>query len=110
MARIAGVNIPQNKVVHVALQYIHGIGKKFSNEICTKLNIQKNKRTNSLTEEEVLKIREFIGENYKVEGDLRREISLKEALIAFWERSLLGSWMTISINVPIRNLVRLVTF
>ena len=44
MARIAGVNIPQNKIVHVALTYIHGIGQKFSNEICTKLNISKNKR------------------------------------------------------------------
>ena len=76
MARIAGVNIPQNKVVHVALTYIHGIGKKFSNDICTKLNIPKNKRANSLTEDEVLKIREFIDSNYKVEGDLRREVSL----------------------------------
>ena len=73
MARIAGVNIPQNKVVHVALTYIHGIGKKFSNDICNKLNISKNKRVNSLTEDEVLKIREFIDQNYKVEGDLRRE-------------------------------------
>ena len=52
MARIAGVNIPQNKVVHVALTYIHGVGKKFSNDICNKLNISKNKRVNSLTEEE----------------------------------------------------------
>ena len=60
MARIAGVNIPQNKVVHIALTYIHGIGRKFSNYICAKLNISKNKRVNSLTEEEVLKIREFI--------------------------------------------------
>ena len=76
MARIAGINIPQNKVVHVALTYIHGIGDRFSQEICTKLSIAKNKRTNSLTEEEVLKIREFIDANYKVEGDLRREISL----------------------------------
>ena len=49
MARIAGVNIPQNKVVHVALTYIHGIGQKFSNDICIKLNIPKSKRTNSLT-------------------------------------------------------------
>ena len=57
MARIAGVNIPQGKVVHVALTYIHGIGKKFSNEICSKLNISKSKRVNSLTEDEVLKIR-----------------------------------------------------
>ena len=76
MARIAGVNIPQNKVVHVALQYIFGIGHKFSNDICTKLNISKNKRANSLTDEEILKIRQFIGQNYKVEGDLRREVSL----------------------------------
>ena len=76
MARIAGVNIPQTKVVHVALTYIYGIGEKFSGEICTKLNISKNKRVNSLTEDEVLKIREFIDKNYKVEGDLRREVSL----------------------------------
>ena len=76
MARIAGVNIPQNKVVHVALTYIYGIGKKFSDNICMKLNISKKKRVNSLTEDEVLKIREFIDKNYKVEGDLRREVSL----------------------------------
>ena len=76
MARIAGVNIPQNKIVHVALTYIHGIGDKFSRNICEELNISKNRRTNSLTEDEVLKIREFIDKNYKVEGDLRREVSL----------------------------------
>ena len=76
MARIAGVNIPQNKVVQVALTYIHGIGKKFSSDICTKLNISENKRTNSLTDDEVQKIRVFIDENHKVEGDLRREVSL----------------------------------
>jgi len=76
MARIAGVNIPQNKVVHVALTYIHGVGEKISNDICHKLDIPKDKRVNSLTEEEVLKIREFIDQNYKVEGDLRREVSI----------------------------------
>ena len=76
MARIAGVNIPQAKVVHVALTYIYGIGKKFSDEICTKLNIPRDKRANSLTEDEILKIREFIDQNYKVEGDLRREVSM----------------------------------
>jgi len=76
MARIAGVNIPQNKVLHVALTYIHGIGNKFSTEICSKLNISRNKRVNQLTEEEVLKIREFIDKSYKVEGDLRREVSM----------------------------------
>ena len=76
MARIAGINVPQTKVVHVALTYIYGIGKKFSNDICTKLSISKDKRVNSLTENEILKIREFIDKNYKVEGDLRREVSL----------------------------------
>ena len=76
MARIAGVNIPQNKVLHVALTYIHGIWNKFSTEICSKLNISRNKRVNQLTEEEVLKIREFIDKSYKVEGDLRREVSM----------------------------------
>ena len=76
MARIAGINVPQTKVVHVALTYIYGIGKKFSNDICTKLSISKNKRVNSLTENEISKIREFIDKNYKVEGDLRREVSL----------------------------------
>ena len=76
MARIAGVNIPQNKVVHVALTYIHGIGKNFSNNICTKLNILKNKRVNELTDDQILKIREYIDKNFKVEGDLRREHSL----------------------------------
>ena len=76
MARIAGINIPPNKIISIALTYIHGIGKRYSNQICTKLEIAKNKRVNSLTDDEVLKIREFIDENYKVEGDLRREISL----------------------------------
>ena len=76
MARIAGVNIPQNKVVHVALTYIYGIGNNFSKDICTKLNISKSRRTNSLTDDEILKIREYIDQNYKVEGDLRREVSL----------------------------------
>ena len=76
MARIAGINIPQNKVVHVALTYIHGVGKQISNNICVKLNIPKSKRVNSLTEDEILKIRQFIDQNYKVEGNLRREVSL----------------------------------
>ena len=58
------------------MTYIYGVGKKFSNDICTKLSISKNKRVNSLTEDEISKIREFIDKNYKVEGDLRREVSL----------------------------------
>ena len=76
MARIAGVNIPQNKLVKVGLTYIYGIGDKFSNDICKSLSIPNNKRVNELTEEQVLKIREFIDSNHKVEGDLRREISV----------------------------------
>ena len=76
MARIAGINIPQNKVVSIALTYIHGIGLHSSKKICEKLSIPSSKRVNELTEEQVLKIREFIDGNYKVEGDLRREVSV----------------------------------
>jgi small subunit ribosomal protein S13 len=76
MARIAGINIPQNKVVSIALTYIHGIGNHSSRLICKKLNIPVSKRVNDLSEEEVLKIREFIDANHKVEGDLRREVSV----------------------------------
>jgi small subunit ribosomal protein S13 len=76
MARIAGINIPQDKVVHVALTYIYGIGNFNSKVICKKLNISSNKRVNSLSEEEILKIREYIDQNYKVEGDLRRDVSM----------------------------------
>ena len=65
MARIAGVNIPQNKVVHVALTYIHGIGEKISNDICLKLNISKKKRTNSLTDDEILKVLRKVGDTTK---------------------------------------------
>ena len=76
MARIAGVNIPQNKLVHVGLTYIFGIGNKFSNEICKALEISKSKRVNELTDDQILKIREFIDQKFTVEGDLRRENSL----------------------------------
>tara|TARA_B100000953_G_scaffold43085_1_gene33132 strand:+ start:2968 stop:3351 length:384 start_codon:yes stop_codon:yes gene_type:complete len=76
MARIAGVNIPTNKIVEVGLTYIYGIGNKFSQQICTALNIPKSKRVNELTDEQILKIREYIDQNFTVEGDLRRETSL----------------------------------
>ena len=75
MARLAGVNVPSNKRLVVALSYIFGIGKKFSNDICESVNIDKNKRVNSLTEDEIIKIRECIDKNYVVEGDLRRSVS-----------------------------------
>ena len=76
MARIAGVNIPTNKIVEVGLTYIYGIGNKFSQQICTDLNIPKSKRVNELTDEQILKIREYIDQNFTVEGNLRRETSL----------------------------------
>ena len=76
MARIAGVNIPQNKLVLVGLTYIYGIGDKFSKKICKDLEIPKAKRVNELSDDQILKIREYIDKNFKVEGDLRREYSL----------------------------------
>ena len=76
MARIAGVNIPQNKLVHVGLTYIYGIGNKFSQQICNELEIPKSKRVNELTDDQILKIREYIDQKFTVEGDLRRETSL----------------------------------
>ena len=76
MARIAGVNIPQNKLVHIGLTYIYGIGDKFSDQICNALEIQKSTRVNQLTDDQILKIREYIDKNFSVEGDLRRDNSL----------------------------------
>ena len=76
MARIAGVNIPTNKRVIVALQYIHGIGEAKAREIVSKVGIDDARRVNQLTDQEVLQIRETIEQNLKVEGDLRREVSM----------------------------------
>jgi small subunit ribosomal protein S13 len=76
MARIAGVNIPTNKRVVIALQYIHGIGSKKAEEIVTKVNIPAERRVNQLTDAEILAIRETIDRDYMVEGDLRREVSM----------------------------------
>ena len=76
MARISGINLPLNKQVYIALQYIYGIGDHYAEKICKELNIDRSKRVNNLTEDEVLKVRELIDKNYSVEGDLRRDISL----------------------------------
>jgi small subunit ribosomal protein S13 len=76
MARIAGVNIPTNKRTVIALQYIHGIGKKFAQEIIDKVGIPADRRVNQLTDAEVLAIRETIDRDYQVEGDLRRNVSM----------------------------------
>ncbi|MTI15689.1 30S ribosomal protein S13 [Rhodobacteraceae bacterium RKSG542] len=76
MARIAGVNIPTNKRVVIALQYIHGIGPKFAQEITSKVGIPAERRVNELSDAEVLQIREAIDADYLVEGDLRRETAM----------------------------------
>ncbi len=75
MARIAGVNIPTQKRVEIALQYIHGIGQAHAKEICAKVSITPDRRVNQLTDAEVLQIRETIDKDYTVEGDLRREVA-----------------------------------
>ena len=76
MARIAGVNIPTNKRVHIALRYIHGIGPVNAVEICKKVGIEEAKRVNQLSEAQVIQIREIIDREYVVEGDLRREVAM----------------------------------
>ncbi len=76
MARIAGVNIPTNKRVVIALQYIHGIGPSLARQIVAKVGIPAERRVNQLTDAEVLQIRESIDHDYQVEGDLRREVSM----------------------------------
>ena len=76
VARIAGVNIPTNKRVEIALQYIHGIGPAAAKDITGKVGIDAARRVNQLTDAEVLSIRETIDRDYTVEGDLRRETSM----------------------------------
>ncbi|GAB4172299.1 MAG: 30S ribosomal protein S13 [Thalassobaculales bacterium] len=76
MARIAGVNIPTQKRVEIALTYIHGIGRAKSKEICDKVGIPVDRRVYDLTDDEVLRIRETIDRDYVVEGDLRRQVAM----------------------------------
>jgi small subunit ribosomal protein S13 len=76
VARIAGVNIPTNKRVEVALRYIHGIGPAHAKDICEKVGIVPDRRVSDLTENEVIQIRETIDRDYLVEGDLRRETAM----------------------------------
>ena len=76
MARIAGINIPSNKRVEIALTYVHGIGLSSSKKICKLANITDQTRVNNLTEAELSKIRDIIDKDYLVEGDLRRKKSL----------------------------------
>lgn len=76
MARIAGVELPRNKRIEIALTYIYGIGRSRSQEILRITGIDPDKKVQDLTEEEVSKLREAIEKNYKVEGDLRREVQM----------------------------------
>ncbi len=76
MARIAGVNIPTQKRVEIALQYIFGIGPAKAREICERNSIPDDRRVNDLTEDEIIRIRETIDREYRVEGDLRREVAM----------------------------------
>ncbi len=76
MARIAGVNIPTNKRVEVALTYIHGIGDTYAKQICQKVSIPAERRVSQLTESEIIQIREVIDRDYVVEGDLRRDVAM----------------------------------
>ena len=76
MARIAGVNIPTNKRVTIGLRYIYRIGPAKAAAICQQLSIPDDRRVNQLSDEEILRIRELIDREYRVEGDLRREVSM----------------------------------
>ena len=76
MARIAGVDIPNNKRVEIALTYIYGIGRKSANDILAKTGVDPDQRAKDLTEEEVAKLRDEIENSYTVEGDLRRDVAL----------------------------------
>jgi small subunit ribosomal protein S13 len=76
LARIAGVNIPTQKRVQIALTYIHGIGRTKAREICEKTGIPDDRRVSQLTDDEVMRVRELIDADYQVEGELRREVAM----------------------------------
>jgi small subunit ribosomal protein S13 len=76
VARIAGVNIPTQKRALIGLSYIHGIGRTKARQICEKVGLPESRRVNQLTEDEIVRIREVIDRDYRVEGDLRREVAM----------------------------------
>ena len=76
MARIAGVNIPNQKRVPIGLTYIHGIGRTKAQQICEKVGIPPDRRVHEMTDDEVLRVRELIDREYMVEGDLRRNVAM----------------------------------
>jgi small subunit ribosomal protein S13 len=76
MARIAGVDLPRNKRIEIAMTYLFGVGRSLSNEILTKAGIDPNKKSDDLNDDEVVKIRQIIDQSYKIEGDLRRDVAM----------------------------------
>jgi len=76
MARISGVDLPRNKRVEVALTYLYGVGRSLSREILDKAGVNLDKKSDDLTDDEVVKIRQVLDQGYKIEGDLRREIAM----------------------------------
>ncbi len=76
MARVAGIDIPDNKRVEISLQYLYGVGPTLSKEVLSKANIDPTKKVKDLSDEELSRIREIIDKGYKVEGDLRKEVQL----------------------------------
>ncbi len=75
MARIGGIDLPRNKRIEISLTYVHGIGRSLSKEICAKADVDLNTKTDHLSEAEVITLREVIERDYRVEGDLRREVT-----------------------------------
>ncbi len=100
MPRIAGVNIPENKRVQVALTYIYGIGRHLSDKILNELKIDINKRAKDLTSKEVNDLKDYIEKNYKIEGDLRRQIMINVKRLKD-----IGAWrgMRHSRGLPVRG-------
>jgi len=87
LARIAGVNIPTAKRVVIALTYIHGVGRTSAKRICDTIGIPPERRVNELTEEEIVRIRETIDQEFQVEGDLRRDVAMNVKRPAEMEQS-----------------------
>ena len=103
MARISGVNLPTNKCVKVALTYIYGIGPTIAKEICKVAGISDDKRVNKLTDDEVLKIREYIESKFKVEGDLRSEVSLNIRPFFFCYNFFVSFFNSFTQNIHLAN-------
>jgi small subunit ribosomal protein S13 len=76
MARISGVDLPREKQIQISLTYLYGVGRTTARKICAKANVEPTKRTKDLVDDEVHRIRETLEQGYKIEGDLRREVSL----------------------------------